>query len=77
MSLAKPAATWSHQAGKRHPGRDGHRINLMEKFQRLHEENTVTVPSTLDAAGWLRNHLDGDVRDSDLARSMLQASRRR
>ena len=45
----------------------------MEKFQRLHEENTVTVPSTLDAAGWLRNHLDGDDGDSDLARSMLQA----
>jgi len=45
----------------------------MEKFQQLLEENTVTVPSTLDAAGWLRNHLDGDDGDTDLARSMLQA----
>jgi len=27
----------------------------------------------LDAAGWLRNHLDRDGDDSDLARSMLQA----
>jgi putative transposase len=33
----------------------------------------VTVPSTLDAAGWLRNHLEGDDGDADLARSMLQA----
>jgi transposase-like protein len=33
----------------------------------------VTVPSTLDAAGWLRNHLDGDDGDTDLARAMLQA----
>ena len=33
----------------------------------------MTVPSTLDAAGWLRNHLDGDDGDQDLARSMLQA----
>jgi putative transposase len=32
----------------------------------------VTVPSTLDAAGWLRNHLEGDDGDRDLARSMLQ-----
>ena len=31
----------------------------------------------LDAAGWLRNHLDGDEGDQDLARSMLQASPRR
>ena len=33
----------------------------------------MTVPSTLDVAGWLRNHLDGDDGDRDLARSMLQA----
>ena len=33
----------------------------------------MTVPSTLDAAGWLRNHLDGDDGDADLARAMLQA----
>ena len=33
----------------------------------------MTVGTTLDAAGWLRNHLDGDGDDSDLARSMLQA----
>jgi putative transposase len=32
----------------------------------------VTVTTTLDAAGWLRNHLDGDDGDTDLARSMLQ-----
>jgi putative transposase len=33
----------------------------------------VTVPSTLDAAGWLRNHLEDPDGDGDLARSMLQA----
>ena len=33
----------------------------------------MTVPTTLDAAGWLRNHLDGDDGDSDLLRSMLQS----
>jgi putative transposase len=33
----------------------------------------VTVPSTIDAAGWLRNHLEGDDGDADLARSMLAA----
>ena len=33
----------------------------------------MTVPSTLDAAGWLRNHLDGEGGDTDLARAMLQA----
>ena len=33
----------------------------------------MTVPSTLDAAGWLRNHLDGPDGDTDLARAMLQA----
>jgi len=33
----------------------------------------VTVPSTVDAAGWLRNHLESDDGDQDLARSMLQA----
>jgi putative transposase len=33
----------------------------------------VTVPSTLDAAGWLRNHLDGEDGDQDLTRAMLQA----
>jgi putative transposase len=33
----------------------------------------VTVPSTLDAAGWLRNHLEAPEGDGDLARSMLAA----
>lgn len=33
----------------------------------------MTVPTTLDAAGWLRNHLDGDDGDNDLLRSMLQS----
>ena len=33
----------------------------------------MTVPSTMDAAGWLRNHLEGDDGDADLARSMLAA----
>ena len=33
----------------------------------------MTVPSTMDAAGWLRNHLEGDDGDGDLARAMLQA----
>ena len=33
----------------------------------------MTVPTTLDAAGWLRNHLDGDDGDSNLLRSMLQS----
>ena len=33
----------------------------------------MTVPYTLDAAGWLRKHLEGPDCDTDLARSMLQA----
>jgi hypothetical protein len=33
----------------------------------------VTVQTTIDATGWLRNHLEGDHADTDLARSMLQA----
>ncbi len=33
----------------------------------------MTVPTTIDATGWLRNHLEGDDADTDLARSMLQA----
>jgi putative transposase len=33
----------------------------------------VTVPSALDAAGWLGKHLEGDDGDTDLARAMLQA----
>ena len=33
----------------------------------------MTVPTTLDAAGWLRNHFDGDGGDGDLLRSMLQS----
>ena len=33
----------------------------------------MTVPSTSDAAGWLRNHLESDDADQDLARSMLAA----
>jgi putative transposase len=31
----------------------------------------VTVPSTLDAAGWQRNHLDGDDGGTDLAWAMV------
>jgi len=31
------------------------------------------MPCTLDAAGWLRNHLGGDDGDQDLARAMMQA----
>lgn len=33
----------------------------------------MTVPSTLDTAGWLGKHLEGDDGDTDLARAMLQA----
>ncbi len=33
----------------------------------------MTVPTTLDATGWLRNHLDGDDGDIDLVRSMVQS----
>lgn len=33
----------------------------------------MTVPSTIDAAGWLRNHLEDPDGDGDLARAMLQA----
>ena len=33
----------------------------------------MTVPSTIDAAGWLGKYLEGDDGDTDLARSMLQA----
>jgi putative transposase len=33
----------------------------------------MTVPSTVDAAAWLRNHLEGEHGDSDLARAMLQS----
>ena len=33
----------------------------------------MPVPCTLDAAGWLRNHLKGDDGDTDLARAMVQA----
>ena len=32
----------------------------------------MTVPSRVDAAGWLRNHLDGDDGDTDLARARVQ-----
>ena len=31
----------------------------------------MTVPTTLDAAGWLRNYLESDDGDTDLAREML------
>jgi transposase-like protein len=31
----------------------------------------MTVPTTVDAAGWLRNHLDGEHGDVDLLRAML------
>ena len=33
----------------------------------------MTVPTTIDAAGWLSKYLDGDDGDADLARAMLQA----
>jgi putative transposase len=33
----------------------------------------VTVPTTIDATGWLSKHLEGDDGDADLARAMLQA----
>jgi hypothetical protein len=33
----------------------------------------VTVPTTIDAAGWLSKHLAGDDGDTDLARAMLQS----
>jgi len=33
----------------------------------------MTVPSTVDAAGWLRNFMDSPDADTDLARGMLQA----
>jgi len=32
--------------------------------------NTVTVPTTIDAAAWLGKHLEGDDVDADLVRSM-------
>jgi hypothetical protein len=32
----------------------------------------VTVPTTIDAAGWLSKHLAGENGDTDLARAMLQ-----
>lgn len=31
----------------------------------------MTVPTTIDAAGWLRNYLDADDGDHDLVREML------
>ncbi|MGH9076352.1 MAG: hypothetical protein ACRDY0_02670 [Acidimicrobiales bacterium] len=34
---------------------------------------TVTVHSTIDAAGWLGKYLEGDGGDTDLARAMLGA----
>ena len=33
----------------------------------------MTVPTTIDAAGWLRNHLEADDGDNDLTRAMLKA----
>ena len=33
----------------------------------------MTVPTTIDAAGWLRNYLESDNGDTDLARDMLAA----
>jgi putative transposase len=33
----------------------------------------VTVPTTIDAAGWLRNHLDSEDGDGDLTRAMVKA----
>jgi putative transposase len=33
----------------------------------------VTVPTTIDAAGWLGKYLEGDDGDNDLARAMLRA----
>ena len=33
----------------------------------------MTVPSTIDAAGWLGKYLEADDADTDLPRAMLQA----
>ena len=33
----------------------------------------MTVPTMIDAAGWLRNHLEADDADHDLVREMLAA----
>jgi putative transposase len=33
----------------------------------------MTVPTTIDASGWLSNYLSGEDGDTDLARAMLQA----
>ena len=33
----------------------------------------MTVPTMIDAAGWLRNYLEADDGDQDLARDMLAA----
>ncbi len=33
----------------------------------------MTVPTTIDAAGWLRNYLESDDGDTDLSRAMLAA----
>ncbi len=33
----------------------------------------MTVPTTIDAAGWLSNHLEGDNGDTDLLRAMLKS----
>lgn len=39
----------------------------------ISKENTVTVPTTIDAAGWLRNHLSDPNADPDLLAAMLKA----
>lgn len=36
----------------------------------------MTVPTTIDAAGWLRNFMDSPDADTDLTRAMLQTFRR-
>src|SRR5207249_3909349 len=55
-------------------GRDGHRVNLKKKFSRNDlRRNTVTVPTTIDPAGWLSKYLAGEDGDADLARAMLAA----
>ena len=33
----------------------------------------MTVPTTIDAVGFLSNYLEGDDGDTDLARAMLKA----
>jgi transposase-like protein len=56
------------------PSVDGHRVSLLEQFPHDSLRRiTMTVATTIDAAGWLGKYLEvGDV-DTDLPRAMLQA----